>query len=138
MLEYLFFNQRFCDDFTAFLTTKNIRFEIELEAVQNSLSVKVPDFTDDALWNEVDDIYDALSEKDTLLIQESFDDESGISTAGIYIQLANDQQTVAKVDPEIMNRILSAITMEEFNQFIEVIVDSVENPDDSPICNVQA
>ena len=47
MLEYLFFNQRFCDDFTAFLTTKNIRFEIELEAVQNSLSVKVPDFTDD-------------------------------------------------------------------------------------------
>lgn len=134
MLEYLFFNQRFCDEFTAFLVTKTISFEITTEAVQNSLNVKIPEFTDDELWNEVDDIYDALSEKDTLLLQESFDEESDISSAGIYIQLANKQQTVAKIDPDIMNRILSVITMEEFNQFIEVIVDSVENPDDSPIC----
>ena len=134
MLEYLFFNQRFCDEFTAILTTKNIPFQLENEAVQNSLNVKVPDFTDDALWNEIDDIYDELSEKDTQLLQESFDDESDVSTAGIYIQLANDQQTIAKVDPEIMNRILTVISMEEFNQFIEVIVESVENPDDSPIC----
>lgn len=134
MLEYLFFNQRFCDEFTAFLTTNNIPFEIENEAVQNSLNVKVPDFTDDTLWNEVDDIYDDLSEKDTQLLQESFEDESNVSTAGIYIQLANEQQTIAKVDPDIMNRILSAISMDEFNQFVEVIVESVENPDDSPIC----
>ena len=134
MLEYLFFNQRFCDEFTVFLATKNISFEIGNEAVQNSLNIKIPEFTDDDLWNEVDDIYDALSEKDTLLLQESFDDEADVSTAGIYLQLANNQQTIAKIDPNIMNRILSAITMEEFNQFIEVIVDSVENPDDSPIC----
>lgn len=134
MLEYLFFNQRFCDEFTSTLTGKQIGYEIEIESVQNSLNVKVPEFTDDALWNAIDEIYEALSEKDTELLQESFEDEDSVSTAGIYIQLANEQQTIAKVDPDMVNQILSVLSMEEFNQFIEVIVDSVENPDDSPIC----
>ncbi|PWQ94308.1 hypothetical protein [Leucothrix pacifica] len=134
MLEYLFFNQQYCDEFTETLANRNISFQIEHEAVQKSLNVKVPDFTNDELWNDIDSLYDELSEKDTLLLQESFEDDANVSTAGIYIQLANNQQTIAKVDPDVMNRILSSISMEEFNQFIEVIVDSVENPDDSPIC----
>ena len=134
MLEYLFFNQQYCDEFTKTLVNRDISFQVEHEAVQKSLNVKVSDFTDDELWNEIDGLYDELSEKDTLLLQESFEDEADVSTAGIYIQLANNQQTIAKVTPDVMNRILNSISMEEFNQFIEVIVDSVENPDDSPIC----
>lgn len=138
MIEYLFFNQRFCDEFTDFLNTRSINFEVEVESVQNSLNVKVPDFTSDELWNEVDVVYEALSEKDMLSLQETCDDGADVSTAGIYIQLANEQQTIAKVDPAIVNRILSVISMEEFNQFIEVIVESVENPDDSAICKTSA
>ncbi len=37
-----------------------------------------------------------------------------------------------------MNRILDVISMDEFNDFIEAIVSSVENPDDSAICQKKA
>jgi len=33
-----------------------------------------------------------------------------------------------------MNRMLDVISMDEFNDFVEAIVTSVESPDDSAIC----
>jgi hypothetical protein len=44
------------------------------------------------------------------------------------------RQTVAQVDPDTVNRILSVLNMDEFNAFLETIVRSVEQPDDSPVC----
>lgn len=104
------------------------------ESVQNAYILNVPETIDDDVWDEIDDIYDVLSAKDTLLVQENLDDNDEMSTAGIYIQLANAEQTVAKVNLDVMNRMLSVVSMDEFNEFIEVIVSSVEDPDDSPIC----
>jgi hypothetical protein len=56
------------------------------------------------------------------------------NTAGIYIQLKENNQTVASTDPDVMNRMLEKISMEEFNVFIQAIVGSVEVPDDTPFC----
>ncbi|CAA6813842.1 MAG: Unknown protein [uncultured Thiotrichaceae bacterium] len=134
MLEYLFFNQTFCDEFTSALSSKNIEFHIERESIQNAFNVNVPENIDDDVWDEIDDIYDNISTKDAKMLQDNLDDDEKVNTAGIYIQLTNNQQTIAKVDPDVMNRMLSVISMDEFNDFIEVIVSSVEEPDDSPIC----
>lgn len=134
MLEYLFFNQVFSDQFTTILKNKNIDFHVERETVQNAFSVNVPETIDDDVWDEIDDIYDDISVKDTTMLQDNLEDNDMVNAAGIYIQLANNQQTVAKINPDVMNRMLSVISMDEFNDFIEVIVSSVEEPDDSPIC----
>ena len=137
MLEYLFFNDIFANQFADTLTEKKVEFERARESVKDAYILSVPETIDDDLWDEIDDIYDALSEKDTLLLQENLEDDEGVNAAGIYIQLANDKQTIAKIDPEVMNRMLTVVTMDEFNEFnefIEVIVSSVEKPDDSPIC----
>lgn len=134
MLEYIFFNQIFCDEFTSILNEKSIEFHVEREPVQNAFSVNVPETIDDNVWDEIDDIYDDISAKDTGMLQQNLAADEDVNTAGIYIQLANDQQTIAKIDPDVMNRMLSVVSMEEFNTFIEVIVSSVEQPDDFPIC----
>lgn len=134
MLEYLFFNQTYCDEFTAILANKCIEFHVERESVQNAYSVNVPETLDDDVWDEIDDLYDAISLRDTQMLQNKLKDADTVNTAGIYIQLADNKQTISKVDPDVMNRILSVISMDEFNEFIEVIVNSVEEADDSPIC----
>lgn len=134
MLEYLFFNQSFSDEFANILKYKNIDFHIDREPVQNAFTINVPENIDDDVWDEIDDIYDALSAKDSQKLQDDLADADDVNTAGIYIKLANNQQTIAKINPDVMNRMLEVISMEEFNEFIEVIVSSVENPDDSPIC----
>ncbi len=133
MIEFLFFNSEISQKFLDILRQKNIKWEEEIEAVQDAINIKVSEDIGDELWDELDEIYETLSVEDQMMLEEKSDDDD-ISTAGIYLQLAGGKQTIAKVDPNIMNRMLEVITMEEFNSFIETIVSSVENPDDSPIC----
>lgn len=135
MLEYLFFNQVTADKFIEFLNAKELQWSQHNDPMLGSIVIKTPEDIADELWDELDDYHEALGPEDQKLLEEGLvDNETETNTAGIYIQLAGGEQTVAKIDPEVMNRMLDVISMDEFNQFVETIVSSVENPDDSPIC----
>ena len=134
MIEYLFFNTEISLKFIALLKQKGVAWEEAKEDVHESIIIKVSEDIGDELWDELDEDYDDLSEKDQLLLEASMKDDNDVSTAGIYIQLKGGKQTVANINPDVMNRMLKVINMEEFNEFIEVIVNSVEEPDDTAIC----
>ena len=135
MLEYLFFTQEIADKYIAFLEGKNLAWEQKNDPMLGSIVIETSEDIEDDLWDELDDYHESLGIEDQQLLEaELADDETETNAAGIYIQLANGEQTVAQIDPEVMNRMLSVISMDEFNGFIETIVSSVENPDDAPIC----
>jgi hypothetical protein len=134
MLDYLFFNQSIADQFIDVMNKNSLEWTQEVEKIQNAIVLKTSEDIDDALWDALDDLYDKLGVEDALLSNAQAADESDIDTAGVYIQLKNGRQTIAPVNPLIMNRILDVISMEELNDFIEAIVTSVETPDDSAIC----
>jgi hypothetical protein len=135
MLEYLFFNQAVADKFVVFLKQKKLSYEQHIDPMLETIVIKTPEELDDKLWDKLDEYHEKLGEEDqTLLEQALVDDATETNAAGIYIQLAGGRQTVAQVDPDIMNRMLEVVSMDEFNQFVETIVSSVENPDDTPIC----
>jgi len=137
MLEYLFFNQIVADKFTAFLQSKKLTWELSKDPMLESIVVKTPEDIEDELWDELDEFHESLGAEDQKLLEDNLEDtEEETNAAGIYIQLANGNQTVAQINPEIMNRMLGVISMDEFNEFVETIVSSVENPDDSPICKM--
>lgn len=134
MLDYLFFNQSIADEFIDFMNKSNLEWTQEVEKIQNAIVLKISEDIDDALWDKLDTLYDRLGLEDALLSDANASDEDTINTAGVYLQLKNGQQTVAPIDPHVVNRILDVISMEEFNDFIETIVSSVEEPNDSLIC----
>lgn len=137
MIEYLFFNDEISNKFIALLKQKNIAWEEKKEDVHEAICINVSEDIGDVLWDELDTIYDGLSDEDQRLLEASLADEENdenLNTAGIYIQLKNGSQTIAKINPDVMNRMLGVIDMEEFNDFIEAIVSSVEQPDDRAIC----
>ena len=135
MLEYLFFNQIIADKFIAFLNKKNLEWQQHNDPMLGSIVIKTPEDIDDALWDELDNYHDELGPEDQKILEEGLvDSDTETNAAGIYIQLSNGNQTVAQINPDVMNRMLDVIGMDEFNQFVETIVSSVENPDDSPIC----
>ena len=137
MLEYLFFNQVIADKFIDFLKLKDLSWELYIDPMLDSIVVKTPEDIEDELWDELDDFHESLGAEDQKLLEDALQDtEEETNAAGIYIQLANGKQTVAQINPDIMNRMLDVITMDEFNEFIETIVMSVETPDDSPICKM--
>ncbi len=134
VLEYLFFTESVANKFIKELQARELEFDKEIESVQGGIVLKVSEGVDDDLWDELDDLYDELSIEDQASLEEGLEDEGSKSAAGIYLQLAGGKQTLAQVNPDVMNRILSVISMDELNQFVDVIVRSVEEPDDSPIC----
>ena len=135
MLEYLFFTQEIADKFIAFVEGKNLAWEQKNDPMLGSIVIETSEDIEDSLWDELDDYHDSLGEEDQKILEaELAESDTETNAAGIYIQLANGEQTVAQIDPEVMNRMLSVISMGEFNAFIETIVSSVERPDDAPIC----
>ena len=142
MIEYLFFTSEISNKFIVILEQKGIVWEKEKEEIQEGICINVSEDIGDVLWDELDTIYDDLSDEDQLLLEASLvddDNDTGngneLNAAGIYIQLEDGSQTIAKINPDVMNRMLSVIDMDEFNNFIEAIVSSVEKPDDSAICH---
>lgn len=134
VLEYLFFTRTIADQFAQGLNERNIDYEEYIEAVQAAVVFKVSESVGEILWDELDTLYDELSVADQALLEQGVADETAYSMAGIYLQLANGQQTIAPVNPDMVNRILSVLSLEEFNQFLDTIVKSVEQPDASAIC----
>ncbi len=134
MLEYLFFNQQIADRFIDFLQSKQLIWEQSIDPMLDSIVIKTPEDIADDLWDELDDYHEKLGPEDQQLLEDNLDDDNETNAAGIYIQLANGEQTVAQINPDVMNRMLDVISMDEFNCFVETIVSSVEKPDDSPIC----
>lgn len=57
-----------------------------------------------------------------------------LSAVGIVVHLSDGSQSLARVDPDMVRRILSVLSPDELGQFVAKIADAVENPDDSPIC----
>ena len=138
MLEYLFFTREVAEKFIVFLDKKSLAWEEFVDPMLDSIVIKTSEDIDDDLWDELDDYHEVLGPEDQKMLEAAMsDDETETNAAGIYIQLAGGKQTVAQIDPDVMNRMLDVISMEEFNVFVETIVSSVEKPDDSPICHTQ-
>ncbi len=131
MLEYVFFNETYRTRFAEYLADVGIDCTQKTDPIEDTLILCIEEPEDDDLWDQIDARYDEINALDQA---ETEADASGLSGAGIYIELANGERTLATVDPDVMNRILSVISMDEFNRFVETIVSSVEQPDDSPIC----
>jgi len=136
MLDYLFFTQQVADKFIVFLDGKSLAWEQHDDPMLDSIVIKTSEDISDGLWDELDDYYEVLGIEDQKLLEEELsEDATETNAAGIYIQLAEGGQTVAQINPDVMNRMLSVISMDEFNEFIETIVSSVESPDESSICH---
>lgn len=134
VIEYLFFTRAMADEFATVLQQHKLDYEELNESVQEAIVFQLDESIDQALWDELDELYDQLSAQDQALLEDGTEDEGARSTAGIYLQLMDGRQTVAQVDPDTVNRILSVLNMDEFNAFLETIVRSIEQPDDSPVC----
>lgn len=136
-LDYLFFNLVVQHRFEDFLAENSLPYAQYSESVTGAMVIAVEEtLVSPALWDELDQLYDQLHVQDQTLLEQSVNDPDGKNIAGIYLQLASGQSTVAKVAPEIVNRILTVLTMDELNQLVEAIVQSVENPTQATLCQL--
>ena len=131
MFEYIFFREDNRVIFSEYLKQKNI--ESKLSNTHDGMLVSIDEDIDDVLLDKVDEIYDGLMVE----CEKKIADEEGeeyLSTAGITIILKDGQSIEAAVSPDILNRILTKLSITELDGFIQSIVDAVEQPDERPFC----
>jgi len=133
-LEYLFYSSSMYEKFIQTLNEKSIPWKNAEETIHNSFLIQISEQDIEPYWDEVDDHYDELALEDQKLVESGADCAKDINAAGIHIQLSDNSNTIAQVNPDVINRILDVITADEFSEFIDKIVKSVEHPDDTPLC----
>jgi hypothetical protein len=131
MLEYILFHEQSLNQFVAWLEQHAIPFEKRQDEM--GLLVAVPDNLDDKTTEAIEMFYEKLlTESEHLLVEAGMGAEK--HAAALTIRLRDGRTIYASVPPALLNRVLSAISVQELNQLVEAIVDSIENPDDRPFC----
>lgn len=128
MLEYVFFDERPRDQFVNFLQEKSV--ELKLEDDEDLLKVWISEDLDDDIDEAIEDFYDDMMALNQQLYEdENNEAEVGYNAAGIVLELNTGENVYAQVDPELLGRIMTVVTPDEFNTVVNAIVEAVENPD---------
>ena len=56
-------------------------------------------------------------------------------TTAINITLADGRPCTIRIEPAMMNRLMSCLSIDEIHQLATTIARSVENPDNRPLCH---
>jgi hypothetical protein len=131
MLEYIFFDQQSLQQFVVRLEQQSIPYRARDDDM--GLVVAIADDLPDVITDALDACYDKLLEEAEKLSLEA-GEAAEKYTAGLNFTLSDGRTTSVQVAPELLNRILGAISFAELNQLVEAIVSSVENPDNRPLC----
>ncbi|MES0328383.1 MAG: hypothetical protein ABUK13_09365 [Gammaproteobacteria bacterium] len=136
MLEYILFHEKPFQLFIDWLQAKGISPDTEIE--DDNYLIKIPEDLDDDLLDEVDEKYDVLMDMNQQIVNdEEKENNQGYHMAGVVVTLNDGTISYADVDPELLGRVISAISPEEFGEIVAAIADAVENPQPKACCQRQ-
>lgn len=134
MLEYVFFHALPYDQFLDYLKAEGLSPETSQE--DGVFEARLPDTIDDALSDRIEARYDTLMElNQELFYAENAESADNFVLAGIDLKLKDDARATALVAPDVIARVLEAITGDEFDEMVAAIVQAVEDPDGKTFCD---
>jgi len=130
MMEYIFFNAELAERFAEFARLIGAGSEERSDSL--GLIVAVPEDLDEELDNRLDTYYAHLLDEQAEMVEKS---EPGLKhTTAINITLADGRPCAIRIEPEMMNRLMSCLSIDEIHELATSIARSVENPDNRPLC----
>ncbi len=131
MFDYVFFNATVRDRFIDEL--RRLGVPCESRTTEDELTVSVDEELPDEILEHIDALHERLLDEEQALIEQTEAPER--HAAGIMIQLRDGRSVQAAVDPDLLNRLLQAVTIEELGGFVQTIAEAVEHPDDVAFCH---
>jgi len=130
MMEYIFFD---LDLSTRFVEHAS-QLGVECTRAQDEMGivVAVPEDLPEAVEAALENRYDELLEQQAALVEAA---EPGLKhVAAIHIALSDGRPCLVRIAPEMMNRLLECISIDELHQLVTAIARDVENPDSRALC----
>lgn len=137
-LEYVFFDEAFAQRFAAFcqpMVTEVTLVTEQLHPEETSYCVQLHGDFDEACSEQIEEFYGELFFGEQAAQIEGNGAEGALADAcGVQIQLQSGEFTTVAIEPEIMNKILSVLTVDELQRFLSQVAEDIENPKAGPIC----
>ncbi|WP_028487433.1 hypothetical protein [Thiomicrorhabdus chilensis] len=138
-LEYVFFDEDLAKRFADFCQKHGVNGSIvneELHPGEVSYSVRL---IEEGLAAEVvesiEETYNDLFFGEQAAQIEGNDGDGALADAcGVQVQLQSGEFTTVAIHPQIMNKILSVLTVDELQSFLSQVAEDIENPKNGPIC----
>lgn len=138
-LEYVFFDERLAKRFAGFCQEQGVSTSIlseELHPGEASFSVQlVEEGLAEGLVEQIEETYNDLFFGEQAAQIEGNDGDGALADAcGVQVQLQSGEFTTVAIHPQIMNKILSVLTVDELQSFLSQVAEDIENPKNGPIC----
>jgi len=116
---------------------KKFKLKSSLDSRQEELVVRIEGDINFDTELEIDEIYNRLL-GDGLDLWASDEEATGLDTnaAGVRVQLSTGQVCQVRIDTKIMNKVLGCLSPPELETFVQQIAAAVENPNDTPLCEL--
>lgn len=138
LMEYLFFDKHLANRFLDFCQKHGVVCELEVGITHtddDAFTIKITQSLSEELVEQIEEKYsDMLFGEQAAQIEGNTDDGALADTCGVQIQLQSGIYTNIAIHPEIMNKILSVLTVDELQAFLSQVAEDIENPKDGPIC----
>ena len=132
MLEYVFFDQRPFQRFVEFLRQQGLKPGTRI--ADELYEVQLPEDLDEQLNESIESFYDEMLEFNQQLFDQEQAGDTDYHAAGVVVNLQSGETVYANVNPELLGKIMSVLSPQEFGDVVNAIVDAVEQPDDRTMC----
>jgi len=132
MIEYILFDEGLRDRFLEIVAGQGIASEVRADQIEGFV-VALPDDLADEVVDFLEDEYDALMEEQRSLI-ESQDGDKARTLMGVKITLPDGQQRMVPLPAIYARRLYEHFTIEEIQQCVAGIAESVLKPDAGSLC----
>ena len=132
MLEFIFFHEPLQDRFCALLDRLGVAHA--QRADEMGTLVIVSEDIDENIAEQLDAAYDELFAETEHLVRSAADNEEH-NSAGIRIGLTHDVACMVPLDPDLMNRVLTVLSVDELERLVRQVALAVLEPRDEPVCH---
>ncbi|WP_245546770.1 hypothetical protein [Hydrogenovibrio halophilus] len=135
--DYVFFDRPLAESFAEQLNQQGIQASVLAVAEtgeETVCEVQVRQALTDEQMDMVEALYDQRFFEDQAALIEGNDGGAQADVCGVQLRLSSGDYTTVAIDPEIMNRLLSVLSIEEIQAFLHQVAEDIEHPKTGPVC----
>ena len=132
MLEYVLFAEQLRGRFTSWLDDNGIEYQTAGD--EDELLVLIDEEIDADEQERIEAQYDLLLDESARIADAEDDSPDVVHLVGIRFQRSDGMVGMVRITPELANRLHRCLDMVELQDFVQTVVDAVENPDNRPLC----
>lgn len=125
MLEYVFFHEVPRKRFQEFLKEQGLVWTLESGDMETL--VVIDDVgVDDTLADRIESVYDELFAMDQAICSSASAEPADQGIEGVAVRLESGRTVVADLPPELVSRVLTAISPQELRVFVDAVARAIE------------